>query len=322
MFFITALGAVYIPKLIFINFDLLFFLTKKRWRKIQYAGYIFALCAFIFIVYAYRWGKFNFQRQEYTVEIENLPEAFDGYKIVQISDIRLGSFSIFQKRVAPLFKKINKEDADIIVFTGDMFNNFASEAAGWKSYFQQLSRKDGMLAVMGNHDYGIYHRWDDEILEAENQKRIKKAIRQLGFKLLLNESVVVQRGDEKIAFVGIENWGHSPMPQYADLEKAMERVKDIPVKILLSHDPDFWENFVTGKEDIPLTLSGHTHGAQIGIEIGSVRLSPAQLKFKYWDGVYKEQEQYLIVSTGIGNAAIPARLGISPEYVVIVLRRK
>jgi len=319
MVFITALGAIYIPKLIFINFDIIFFLTKKRWRKIQYAGYIFALCAFITIVYSYRWGKFNFQKREYIVEIENLPEAFDGYKIVQLSDMHLGSFSNLQKRVAPLFRQINKEDADIVVFTGDMFNNFASEAIGWKSYFQQLSRKDSMLAVMGNHDYGLYHHWDDEELKAENQNQIKKAIRRFGFKLLLNESTIVQRGEDKIAFVGIENWGHLPMPQHADLERAMAKVRDIPIKILLSHDSDFWEIFVMGKEDIPLTLTGHTHGAQIGFEFGSIRFSPAQFKFKYWDGIYKEHGQYLVVNRGVANVAIPARLGMSPEYVVVIL---
>ena len=321
MFFITALGAVYIPKLIFVNFDLVFFLTKKRWRKIQYAGYIFALLSFISIIYAIRWGKFNFQKREYVVEIENLPESFDGYKIVQISDMHLGSFSNFQKRVAPFFERINNENADIIVFTGDMFNNFASEAKGWEPYFRNLSCKDSMLAVLGNHDYGLYYRWDDENIEIVNQHEIKRAIHEFGFKLLLNESAVVQRGEDKIAFVGIENWGHLPKPQFANLEKAKETVENIPVKILLSHDPDFWENFIIGKEDIALTLSGHTHGAQIGIEIGSIKLSPASLQFKYWDGIYNENGQYLIVNRGVGNAAIPARLGMSPEYVVVVLRR-
>jgi predicted MPP superfamily phosphohydrolase len=321
MVFITVLGAIYIPKLIFVNFDLVFFLTKKRWRKIQYAGYISAILAFISIIYAVNWGKFNFQRREYTVEIENLPESFDGYKIVQISDLHLGNFSESQKRVAPLFDRIGKENADIIVFTGDMVNNFASESKGWEPCFRQLSGKDSMLAILGNHDYGIYYRWDDTNLQEANQHEILKAIRQFGFNLLLNESVVIQRGNDKIAFVGVENWGHPPMPQHADLEAATKLIKDIPVKILLSHDPDFWEDFIAGKEDFILTLSGHTHAAQIGIEIGPVKLSPARLRTKYWDGIYEENGQYIIVSRGVGNAGIPARLGMSPEYVVIILRK-
>jgi predicted MPP superfamily phosphohydrolase len=321
MFFITFLGAVYIPKLIFVTFDLIFLLTKKRWRKIQYAGYICAFFAFITIIYAVRWGRFNFQRREYVVEIRNLPEAFDGFKIVQISDMHLGNFSKFQRRVAPFFERINKENADLIVFTGDMVNNFASETKDWEPYFRKLSSKDNMLAVLGNHDYGLYYRWDDENLEEANRHEISKAIRGFGFNLLLNESVVVQRGNDRIAFVGIENWGRSSVHQYADLEAAMEPVKDVPVKILLSHDPDFWEDSIAGKEDIALTLSGHTHGAQIGIEIGPIKLSPARLKVKYWDGIYRENGQYIIVSRGVGNAAIPARLGMSPEYVVIILRR-
>jgi len=321
MVFITFLGAIYIPKLIFVTFDLVFFLTKKRWRKIQYAGYIFAFLAFITIVYAVRWGKFDFQRREYVVEIRNLPESFDGYRIVLISDMHLGNFSKFQRRVAPLFERIGRENADMIVFAGDMVNNFASEMKGWEPYFKRLAAKTNMLAILGNHDYGLYYRWDDENLEETNRYEILKAIRGLGFNLLLNESAVVQRGDDKIAFVGIENWGRPPMPQYADLKTAMEQVEDVPVKILLSHDPDYWEDFIAGKEDIALTLSGHTHGAQIGFELGPIKLSPARLKFRYWDGIYEEGEQYIIVSRGVGNAAIPARLGMTPEYVVIVLRR-
>ncbi len=321
MTFITMLGAVYIPKLIFVSFDLVFFLTKKRQRKIQYAGYVFAFLSFIAIIYAFHFGKFNFQRKEYVVEIKNLPKSFDGYKIVHISDIHLGSFSKQQERLAPLFEKIANENADMIVFTGDIVNNFASETEDWKPYFAQLAGKNNMLAVLGNHDYGIYYRWDDENLEKTNRREIIKSIERFGFNLLLNESVVVERGEDKIAFVGTENWGRPPMPQYADLETAMQPVGDIPVKILLSHDSHFWEDSILGKEDIALTLSGHTHGAQIGIEIGSFKLSPANLKYKYWDGIYKEKEQYIVVSRGLGNAGIPARLGMSPEYGVITLKR-
>jgi len=321
MTFITMLGAIYIPKLIFISFDLVFFLTKKRNRNIQYAGYIFAFLSFIAIIYAFHFGKFNFQRKEYVVEIKNLPESFDGYKIVHISDIHLGSFSKQQKRLAPLFERIANENADMIVFTGDMVNNFASETKDWEPYFKQLAKENNMLAVLGNHDYGIYYRWDDENLEEANRHEILKGIRSFGFNLLLNESFVVQRGEDKIAFAGIEDWGHPPMPQYADLAVAMDSIKDIPVKILLTHNTHFWENFVLGKEDIALTFSGHTHGAQIGIEIGNFKLSPAPLRYSYWDGLYQVNDQYLIVNRGLGNAGIPARLGMSPEYGVIVLKR-
>ena len=322
LIFIALLGAVYVPKLVFVNFDLLFYLTKKRWRKIQYAGYFFAIIAFITIIYGVRWGKVNFQRREYVVEIENLPKAFDGYKIVHLSDIHLGSFAKAQKRVGPLFDRIAKENADIIVFTGDMVNNFASEAKGWLPLFQRLQTTDTMLAVLGNHDYGIYYRWDDKRMEIANQYNILQAIRSFGFNLLRNQSAVIQRGDDRIAFVGIENWGRLPMPQYADLETAMKPVEDIPVKILLSHDSHFWEDSIVGKVNIPLTLSGHTHGAQIGIEIGSFRLSPAALRFTYWDGIYNENGQYIIVNRGLGSAGMSARLGMSPEYGVVVLRRK
>jgi predicted MPP superfamily phosphohydrolase len=322
MTFITMLGAIYIPKLIFVSFDLVFFLKKKRNRNIQYAGYAFAFLSFIAIIYAFHFGKFNFQRKEYVVEIKDLPKSFEGYKILHISDIHLGSFSKQQEKLATLFEKIANENADMIVFSGDMVNNFASEMDDWKPYFKQLPVKNNMLAVLGNHDYGIYYRWENENLEKTNRHEIQKGIRNLGFNLLQNESVIVERGEDKIAFVGIENWGRPPMPQYADFEIAMDPVKDIPVKILLAHDTHFWEDFVVKKEDIALTFSGHTHGAQIGIEIGDFKLSPAPLKYRYWDGLYQVNGQYLIVNRGLGNAGIPARLGMSPEYGVITLKRQ
>jgi predicted MPP superfamily phosphohydrolase len=322
MIFITALGAVYIPKLVFVTFDLFFFLTKKRWRKIQYAGYILATIAFFAITYAVGWGKFNFQRREFTVTLDNLPDNFDGYKIVFFTDMHLGNFSGLQKRVKPLFDMMNRENADLIVFTGDMVNNFASEFDGWEPYFLNLKSKDGKIAILGNHDYSVYYNWKSNDLRSANQQGILDGIRKLGFNLLLNQSVTIGKECDTIAIVGTENWGRAPHPQYADLEKAMKDTETIPLKILLTHDPDYWEEFIVGKEKIPLTLAGHTHGAQIGVDWGFIKLSPAQLRINFWDGIYKINDQYLIVSRGVGNAGVPARLGMSPEYVVITLRKK
>jgi predicted MPP superfamily phosphohydrolase len=281
-----------------------------------------ALLAFFAIIYAVGWGKFNFQRREFTVPIENLPKNFDGYKIVLFTDMHLGNFSGSLHRVKPLFDRMNQENADLIVFAGDMVNNFASEIEGWEPFFLNLANKDGKMAILGNHDYSVYYNWKSNDRRSANQQGILNGIRDFGFRLLLNESATIERDGEKIAFIGTENWGQQPHPQFADLEMAMKDVEDVPVKILLTHDPDFWEEYVLGKEDIALTLSGHTHGAQIGIDWGFIKLSPAQLKIRFWDGLYKINNQYLIVSRGVGNAGVPARLGMSPEYVVITLQKK
>jgi predicted MPP superfamily phosphohydrolase len=275
------------------------------------------------ILYGIGMGRFNFQRRTFTVPIKELPAAFDGYKIVLISDFHLGNFSRSQKRVKPLFDRISRENADLVVFTGDMVNNFATETAGWKSYIKELKNKDGMFAVLGNHDYGAYYQWSDSISEQANQRAVADSIRNFGFNLLINQSAIIEKGDDRIAIVGIENWGTAKhLPKLADLRTAMEPVADVPVKILLSHNPDYWQDSVVGKQPVILTLSGHTHGAQIGFEWGRFKFSPAQFFYQHWDGLYDENGQYLIVTRGVGTAGIPARYSMSPEYIVITLKKE
>lgn len=321
MMFITVLGAVYIPKLIFCTFDLIFYLTKKRWRKIQYAGYFFAIIAFLWIMKAIHFNRFDFEKQEVEIYSPGLPEKFDGYKIVQISDFHLGSFTLSQKRVKPLFDSLLAQNADIIVFTGDIVNSFASECNGWSPYFERLTSKDKMLAVLGNHDYSAYYKWPEEDFKWLNEMAVRSKIRNFGFDLLLNENRTIYREGDSIAIIGIENWGKY-FTHSADLNKALKGVNDSTYKILLSHDPTFWEDSICGKKRIDLTLSGHTHAAQLGIETPWFKWSPAALGFKYWDGLYEKDNQYIYVSRGVGCVGVPARIGMDPQYTVITLRRK
>lgn len=319
MMFISVLGAVYIPKLLFCTFDLIFYLTQKKRRKIQYAGYVAALLAFLFIMKAIHYNRFNFEKREVEITLQNLPESFDNYKIVQISDFHLGSFTLSQKRLIPLFDSIQSQNADIIVFTGDMVNSFASECNGWSPYFQKLHSKDTMLAVLGNHDYSTYYKWKDEDLKSLNEMAVRSKIRDFGFDLLLNQSKTVQRGDDHITFIGIENWGKY-YTHTAKLGKAMQDVDSSSVKILLSHDPTFWGDSICGVTDIDLTLSGHTHASQFGIETPWFKWSPASWAFDYWDDLHQKNNQYIFVSRGIGCVGVPGRVGMMPQYTVITLR--
>lgn len=320
--FITVLGAVYIPKLIFCTFDLLFFLTKKRWRWIQRLGYVAAFIAILSILHSVAYERFNFKKRDVAIEIENLPSAFENYKIIQISDMHLGSFGLSQKRLIPLMDSINAQNPDLIVFTGDMINNFATECNNWSEIFNRLNSSTNKLAVLGNHDYSIYFKWENEDLRSMNSMAVRQKIRDFGFKLLLNESQIIHKENDSIAIIGIGNWGRRPSSRHADIDKAIIGTQNIDTKILLSHDPTFWKDSICGIYDIDLTLSGHTHAAQTGIDLGKWKISPAKILFEYWDGLYEHNNQKLLVSRGIGCVGIPARIGMGPLYEVITLKKK
>lgn len=322
LLYIVTVASIYISKLVFLTFDLIFYITKKRWRKIQYAGYATAFAAFLCFIYAVFFGRFNFGREEYSVEIEGLPNNFDGFKIVQISDLHLGGFCLNKERLLPLFDMIQEENADLIVETGDIITNFATEMNGFEKHFEKIKTKDSMLAIFGNHDYGDYYKWGSEEEKQRNMDSIIAKRKKMGFKLLRNSSHIIEKNGERIAVIGVENWGKPPFPQLADIAKAKEGTDSVGTKILLAHDPDFFKHEVCRHKDIQLTLSGHTHASQIGIEIGNFKISPAQLKFKYWDGLYKVDNQTIIVSRGLGCVGMPSRWGMSPSYNVITLRKK
>ncbi len=320
--FVTVMGVVYIPKLSFCTFDLIFFLTKKRWRWIQRLGYVAAAIAGLTILHAVFFQRFNFGKQEVTVEIENLPQSFEGYKILQISDMHLGSFAYSQEKIKPLMDSVNAQKADLIVFTGDMVNNFATECNGWGEVFARLNDSTPKLGILGNHDYSEYFNWKDEDLKSMNSMAVRQKIRDFGFKLLLNESQIIHKGNDSIAIIGLESWGRKANNNFADIQKATKGTENIETKILLAHEPNFWKDSICPFYDIDLTFCGHTHAAQMGLEIGSFKISPARLMFEYWDGLYEHNGKQIFVSRGIGCVGIPARMGMRPKYAVITLKRK
>jgi predicted MPP superfamily phosphohydrolase len=216
---------------------------------------------------------------------------------------------------------VNTLEPDLICFTGDMVHNFSEELDPFVDILKQLEAPLGKYAVLGNHDYGAYFNWESTEEEAANLERVKSQIRASGFDLLLNENRTLSLNGSSLSLIGVENWGKPPFPQLGDLEHALEGVNPDHVKILLSHDPSHWDLQVREKEDIALTLSGHTHGMQFGIEIGNFRWSPSKWTYKQWAGLYGENGQQLYVNRGLGYTGFPGRVGIRPEITLLTLQK-
>src|SRR5690625_969047 len=268
-------------------------------------------------------GKYDFRVLSYELEFDDLPEAFDGYKITQVSDIHCGSFDNREK-VAYGVDLIKEQNSDAIVFTGDLVNNLSNELEDWKDLLGSISAPDGVFSVLGNHDYGDYYRWDNEADKKENFAQIKKLQTEMGWDLLLNENRKIERDGQYLNIVGVENWGNGRFPKYGDEDKAAGDLTAEDFKILLSHDPSHWhEKIQNDNRNYQLTLSGHTHGMQFGVEIpGVVKWSPVKYRYKYWAGVYKVHGRYINVNRGFGYLGYPGRVGIWPEISVIRLKKK
>ena len=274
------------------------------------------------IIYGIYKGKYNYKVLKYTLYFEDLPKAFDGYRLTQISDIHSGSFDNMDK-VNYAVDLINEQQSDVILFTGDMVNNKAEELVPYKKMFSKLKAKDGLFSVLGNHDYGDYVKWDSEEAKRQNLEDLISLQRDIGFDVLLNESRYLEKNGERIALVGVENWGAGGFKTAGDLKKASSIIDKNDFKILMSHDPSHWEKKVIQDDyHYHLTLSGHTHGMQFGIEIpGWFKWSPVKWRYKYWAGIYKELGQYINVNRGFGYLAFPGRVGIWPEITVIELKK-
>lgn len=273
------------------------------------------------ILYGILKGKYNYKVIKYQLNFDDLPEAFDGFKITQITDIHSGSFDNSQK-IAYGIDLINEQKSDVILFTGDIVNNFASEMDTWLSAFSKLEAPFGKFSVLGNHDYGDYAEWKSDKDKAANFKAIKEIHPKIGFDLLLNEHRYLEKDGQRLALIGVENWGKG-FNKAGDLKQASKEVDKKDFKILMSHDPSHWEYKVKqDKFNYQLTLSGHTHGLQFGIEIpGLFRWSPSQYVYKQWAGLYKEFGRYINVNRGFGYHAFPGRVGIWPEITVIELKK-
>lgn len=281
-----------------------------------------AAIPFASILYGVIKGRYNFKVLKYTLTFDDLPAAFDGYKITQISDIHSGSFDNKEK-VNYAIDLINEQASDAILFTGDMVNNEASEMDQWQESFARLRAKDGKFSVLGNHDYGDYVEWPTPQAKIDNLNRLKEIQKEMDFRLLLNEHHFIERGGERLAIVGVENWGEGGFKKVGDLNKAISGLDKEDFRILMSHDPSHWEFEVKDHPDhFHLTLSGHTHGMQFGIEIpGWFKWSPVKWRYKYWAGIYEDAKQYINVNRGFGYLAFPGRVGIWPEITVIELKK-
>ncbi len=296
----------------------------EKIKRSQFIGRsILLLGAFPFVsfIYGVLRQAYHYKIYRHTVSVNGLPAAFNGFRILQISDIHSGSF-YNKEPVLRGIEMINNEDVDLVVFTGDIVNDRANEMDDYMDLFKLIKSKSLILSITGNHDYGDYAVWDNEKSKQENFERLTHVHRDLGWRLLLNENYVFEKEGEKLVFVGVENWSRSKRyKSYGNLKKALEGVENIPHKILLSHDPSHWNAEVTEKHpDIFLTLSGHTHGFQFGVEIPGIKWSPAQWVYKQWAGLYKEGEQYINVNRGFGFIGYPGRVGILPEITVIELK--
>lgn len=296
------------------------FLPQRR-KLISQIAVGLAAIPFTSLLYGMFRGKYNFKVLTYELEYDDLPEAFEGFKITQISDIHSGSFDN-AKKVQYGVDLVNAQGSDVVFFTGDLVNNKADEILPWIETFKKINAKHGVYSVLGNHDYGDYMRWESPEAKKKNMQALEKAQKQMGWDLLLNQSRFIEKDGQRIAIIGVENWG-SGFKQVGDLNKALTDVSEKDFKILMSHDPSHWEAEVLPHPfKIHLTLSGHTHGMQFGIEIpGWIKWSPVKWRYKQWAGVYQESDQRLNVNRGFGYLAYPGRVGIWPEVTVITLKK-
>lgn len=287
---------------------------------ISKVGMMLAGIPLVSFVYGIARGKYDYKVHRHTLYYDNLPDAFDGFTITQISDVHAGSLKnpvAVQKGI----DLIRAQNSDIFVFTGDLVNNLATEIEPWLEHFKQIHASYGKFAVLGNHDYGDYVGWDSWEQKAHNLKQLKKHHESLGHRLLLNENVTIEKEGQHIALVGVENWGQG-FCKKGDLEGALSGVDPDAFKILLSHDPTHWDAHVKNHPaEIHLTLSGHTHGMQVGIEMPGLRWSPVKYRYPNWAGLARHGKKYLNVNRGFGFIGFEGRIGIWPEITVIELRK-
>jgi len=342
MFIMALMLIVYVPKLIitlilmgedifrlasgtvnhFINYDKNADFFAARRKFISQIGLGLAVVPFLSLIYGITIGKYNYKVIKQRIFFPDLPDAFDGFTITHISDIHSGSFDNPEK-INYAIDLVNEQNSDLILLTGDIVNTHAKEMHPWIETFNRIKTHEyGKYSVLGNHDYGEYVTWPNAAAKEENFQAIKQLYGDIDFKLLLNEHTFIEKGGQKMAIVGVENWGHN-FKQAGDLNKAAGQLKKEDFKILMTHDPSHWEHVVQHDDKhFHLTLSGHTHGMQFGIEIpGYFKWSLAQYVYKQWAGLYENLGRYVYVNRGFGFHAYPGRVGIMPEITVLELKK-
>ena len=284
------------------------------WTGIAFGGGLFSS-----LVYGFG-NKYRYQVRRVKLSFSNLPPAFKGLKIVQIADIHSGSFTN-KKAVTKGVQKILNEKPDLVLFVGDLVNNKADEMEDYMDVFDKIKAPFGVYSTLGNHDYGDYVHWDNPEEKKANLERLKQVHAELGWRLLMNEHIILEKDNDKIAVIGVENWSaKAAFKKHGDLKKAYAGAESFPFKILMSHDPSHWDAEVRPSfPDIDLMLAGHTHGMQFGLEIPGFKWSPVQYIYKEWAGLYEEDKQKLYVNRGYGFIGYPGRVGILPEITVLEL---
>ncbi len=314
---------IYSPKIIYFLFSVWDYVAclfrKKRLKIFHYIGIVVALTVLGFMVC----GMVNRTRlvtRDVCVASARLPQGFDDYKIVQISDIHLESFASDTSFISEMVQEINNLHPDLIVFTGDLVTLHSVELNPFFPVLSALKAKDGVYSILGNHDYGDYISWKSLSEKKADQEHLKSREKEMGWKMLNNESVFIHHNNDSIVLIGVENWGEAPFPKYGNLKAAYSGLNDDHFKILLTHNPMHWDSEVVPETNIDLSLSGHTHAMQIKLQFGDWRYSPAEIRYPRWSGLYKEGDQYLYVNEGIGCVFIPMRVGATPEITVIRLK--
>jgi predicted MPP superfamily phosphohydrolase len=278
---------------------------------------------FTTMIYGLFRTAYNFKLHKVKIVLPNVPKAFDGFKIVQISDIHTGSLQQ-QWQLEKAVNLILEQKPDLVVFTGDLVNNRSDEALPYLETLKKINAPFGVYSILGNHDYGDYEPWSSDDEKIKNMDLMYDIHKQLNWRLLLNESVSIQKGEDSIALIGVENWGANlRFKKYGNMQKANQGTEQSSFKILLSHDPSHWSYEVNKMyKDVDLTLSGHTHGFQFGVEIPGFKWSPSQYVYPQWSGLYKDGKQFLYVNRGLGCIGYMGRIGIQPEITVITLSQE
>lgn len=324
MWMIYALISLYVPKYLFFIFDLIsripqiFHGKQKKW--IVSLSAIIGVLVFVAMWWGALVNRFNYQIKEVTVANAELPKAFEGYKVVHISDLHLGTYGNDTTYISEIVDHVNELNADVILFTGDIVNRNSNELKPFVKTLSRLKAKDGVYSILGNHDYGDYEDWNTDAEKAANLQALKDMQAEMGWKMLNNETATLTRGNDSIKLIGVENIGDPPFHIYGDLNKAYADVNDKYYKILMTHNPAHWTESIenSDKNNIALTLSGHTHAMQMEV----CGISPARLRYRTWGGLYDDSNNHkLYVNIGIGTVGFPARIGATPEITRITLKR-
>ena len=317
--------AFYIPKYLFVIIDLiakipcLFKRHRLKWMSIT--GAVLSVVTFVALWWGALVNRFNIDVNEVDIEIPGLPEAFDGYRIVQFSDMHVGTFGNDTSFVSTFVDRINALRPDLIVFTGDIVNSKTTELTPFVAPFSRLNAPDGVYSILGNHDYGDYSEWPSAEAKKNNMELMKKLQADMGWHLLLNETVMLRQDGDSLALIGVENIGDPPFKVYGSLNKAYPQLSDSVSKILLTHNPAHWVDSISDRPDmrVPLSLSGHTHAMQIEM----LGWSPAKYRYPTWGGLYNDSDKQhqLYVNIGGGTVGFPARVGATPEITLITLKK-